>query len=76
MSNGKQLLTIQEAADFLHISTSHLYKLTAQNKIKHYQPGGKKIYFLLDDLLDYVKAGKVKTTAELEAEAADHMAVN
>ena len=65
-------LTIEEAAEFLDISTSHLYKLTSTGRIPHYQPGGKRIYFLVSDLLDYVKSGRKNTAAEIELAAINY----
>lgn len=60
---------VDEAANFLGISKSHLYKLTSSGSISHYKPGGKCLYFMPDDLLDYIKSGKVKTADELETDA-------
>ena len=67
-------LNVQEAAAFLDISTSHLYKLTSTGKIPHYQPGGKRIYFLPSDLLEYVRSGRKKTADEIEREAINALA--
>lgn len=66
-------LNADAAAEYLHISKDHLYKLTSEGKISHYKPGGKRIYFYQSDLDDFIKSGRVKTAAELEAEAADHI---
>ena len=38
----KEVLTSDEAARYLGISKSYLYKLTMQQKIPHYKPMGKK----------------------------------
>lgn len=65
---------IKSAAMYLGISTSHLYKLTSSGAIKHYKPGGKKIYFFQKDLDDYIRSGEVKTNDELETEATSMMA--
>ena len=67
-------LNVQEAAAFLDISTSHLYKLTSTGRIPHYQPGGKRIYFMPSDLLEYVRSGRKKTTDEIEKEAINALA--
>lgn len=61
-------LGAEEAAEFLNISKSHLYKLTFRNRIPFYKPGGKLIYFDRQELLSWIKQGKVKTQEELEAE--------
>lgn len=67
-------LNVEEAADFLDLSKSHLYKLTSKGEIPHYKPTGKRLYFLIEDLLDYLKSGRVKTTDEIEAEASRYIA--
>ncbi|QOJ27950.1 MAG: helix-turn-helix domain-containing protein [Ignavibacteriales bacterium] len=61
-------LGAEEAAEFLNISKSHLYKLTFKNRIPYYKPGGKLIYFKREELSEWVKRGRVKTLEELEAE--------
>lgn len=53
---SEDLLTMDQAADFLKIKKSYLYKLTSDKLIKHYKPGGKKIYFLREDLSNYITA--------------------
>lgn len=66
-------LNVEEAAAFLDISVSHLYTLTSKGKIPHYKPSGKRLYFLVDDLLTYIQAGRVKTTEEIDQEAANYL---
>lgn len=66
-------LTTEEAADYLGISVSHLYKLTSSGKIPHYKPTGKRNYFYRSDLNDFVRSGKVKTNKEIEAEATNYV---
>lgn len=41
---AKQLLTIDECAEYLGVSKSHLYKLTSRGILPHFKPG-KRIYF-------------------------------
>ncbi len=60
-------LTIQEAADYLGFSKSHLYKLTAQNKIHHYKPQGKMIYFNKMELNEWVY-GKSSQQSEVSSQ--------
>jgi len=68
MENQKPL-NIDEAAEFLGLSKSHIYKLTSSGKLPHYKPGGKNLYFMPGDLLDYIKSGRVKTADEIETDA-------
>lgn len=44
----------------------------AAGDIPYYQQGGK-LYFFESELIAYIKAGKVKTTAEITTEAKDYL---
>ena len=52
-------LTLQQAAAYLDISPSHLYQLTSKQVIPHYKPGGKRIYFQMEDLNAYLLKNRV-----------------
>ena len=65
-------LNVEEAAAFLDITKSHLYKLTSSGAIPHYKPA-KRLYFLESDLLEYVKNSRVKTSKEIAQEAANYV---
>jgi excisionase family DNA binding protein len=55
MSNSyKSFLTFSEAAEFLGIAKSTLYKFTASNMIPFSKPNGKIIYFSKKQLEDWV----------------------
>ena len=47
------LLNVQEAASYLHISTSTLYRWVNQKKIKHAKIGSR-VLFSADDLKEFV----------------------
>ncbi|KUG26668.1 hypothetical protein ASZ90_003490 [hydrocarbon metagenome] len=49
-------LNLVEAAKYLSISQSHLYKLTSQRKILNHKPNGKYLYFYKDELDEWVRA--------------------
>jgi excisionase family DNA binding protein len=66
-------LTFQEAARYLDVSASHLYKLTSQNRIRHFKPNGKKLFFTKADLDAYLLRRPVKTVNEIEAEAVNRV---
>ena len=59
-------LTLEEAAKYLDISTSHLYKLTSKGKIPHYKPEGKKVYFEKSELDAWLLRKPVKTQVEID----------
>ena len=67
-------LSLPEAADYLTISKSYLYKLTHKNKIPHYKPNGKKIYFLEKELNEWLTQNRVKGDSEIDREALNYIA--
>ena len=64
--SAKHTLTLEEAATYLGISKSMLYKHTHNGTIPCYRPGGKLLYFEKSELDDWVRA-RGKTTAEQDA---------
>ncbi len=46
----KPMLTMREAAMFTGLSKNTLYKLIQADKIRHYRPNGKLVYFRRDEL--------------------------
>jgi len=52
---SKGMLTSQEAADFMGISISMLYKMTSRLEIPHYKPRGKMVYFDKQELEDWMR---------------------
>lgn len=65
-SDRKDLLTVKEAASFLGIAASTLYKWTADNLIPFYRVNGKIILFYREELLKWVLGRKVFSNAEIE----------
>jgi prophage regulatory protein len=58
-------LTVEEAANYLRLKKSYLYKLTWLGKIPYFQPGGKIIYFLKSDLNAYLLQNRQPTEKEM-----------
>ncbi len=67
-------LTLPEAAEYLGVSKSHLYKLTFQHLITHFKPNGKKIYFKKSDLNKYLFKNRKASEMELDQKAVDYVA--
>lgn len=63
-------LSVREAAEFLKMSRSNLYKLVEGRRLPVYRPFGRKLLFDLRDLETIIKAGRQSTNDELETEAA------
>lgn len=52
--SSKEFFTLEEASEYLQLSKSCLYKMTSKKQITFYNPGGKKIYFKKEDLLEWI----------------------
>ena len=61
----KRALTISEASTYSGISENYLYKLVSAGKITHSKPGGKCVYFDINDLNDYLLSNKKLAPAYL-----------
>ena len=65
----KEVLTSKEAAQYIRISLSYLYKLTMRQKVPHYKPMGKMCYFNSLELEKWLQSNRVATEAELNQQA-------
>lgn len=65
----KEVLSASEAATYMNVSLSHLYKLTAERKVPHFKPMGKMVYFNRLELEGWLQTNRVITDAELEKQA-------
>lgn len=65
----KEVLTSAEAAKYMGISMSYLYKLTMRQQIPHYKPMGKMCYFNRAELEQWLQGNKVATSSEINQQA-------
>ena len=63
---NKETLTLKEAAKYLDLSCSHLYKLTYSKQIPHYKPRGKNVFFEKRELDKWLLQNRPATKAEME----------
>ena len=61
----KKVLTFEEAANYMGISKSGLYKMTMKRTIPHYKPNGKMIYFEREELEAYLLSVRIKPQTEI-----------
>lgn len=66
--NPEQLLTIQEASEFLSLSVATIYSKVSKGELP-VMKRSKRLYFSSTELLEYLKQGRKKSTAEIEQEA-------
>lgn len=65
----KEVLTSQEAAKYMGVSMSYLYKLTMRKEIPHYKPMGKVCYFNRKELEEWLQRNRTATDGELNQQA-------
>jgi len=64
----EQLLTIQEAAEFLSLTVPTIYSKVSKGELP-VMKRGKRLYFSRTELMEYLKQGRKKSNAEIEREA-------
>ena len=69
LSANKEVLTFEEACEYMGISRSFLYKLTSTRKIPHSKPNGKMIFFEKKKLNVWLLQNGRKSKEEIESEA-------
>ena len=65
----KEVLTSDEAAKYMGVSKSYLYKLTMRQQIPHFKPMGKMCYFNRQELEQWLQNNWVSTATEIEQKA-------
>ena len=71
----ERLLTIQEAAEFLSLTVPTMYSKVSKGELP-VMKRSKRLYFSRTELMEYVKAGRKKSNAEIEAEAKAYLSNN
>ena len=71
----EQLLTVQEAADYLSLTVPTLYSKCSRSELP-FMKRGKRLYFSSTELMEYLKEGRKKSNAEIEQEAEAYLSNN
>ena len=69
ISTTKAVLTVDEAARYMGVSKSSLYKLMMRKQIPHSKPNGKVCYFDRLELEKWLMSNRVATEDELNDRA-------
>ena len=64
----EQLLNIQQAAEFLSLTVPTIYSKVSRGELP-VMKRSKRLYFSGTELMRYIKEGRKKSNAEIEAEA-------
>lgn len=73
MESERNLMTTTEAARYLGLKPSYLYKMMMRRTIPYYKPGGKLCFFAREDLDAWMKRVRVKSQSEIDSEAARYL---
>lgn len=73
MEQEKNLLTTTEAAKYLGLKPSYLYKLMMRRAIPYYKPNGKLCFFSKADLDAWLTNIRVRSQAEIDGDAAQYL---
>lgn len=68
LKNNNSIMNIDEVCRYTGISKSTMYKLTSTNQIPHYKKV-KQLMFDKNDILEWIKEGRVITQHEIEAKS-------
>lgn len=71
----EQLLTIQEAAQFLNLTVPTIYSKVSKGELP-VMKRSKRLYFSSTELMEYIKEGRKKSNAEIEQEAKAYLSNN
>ena len=71
--DAKDVLTLEEAALFMGISKSSLYKMTHKHELLFYRPNGKLIYFEKSELVKWMLQNRSMTEDEIKEAARQQM---
>lgn len=69
----KEILTLNELAEYTGFSKSHIYKLTHRNEIPHYKPSGKVIFFKLSEINEWLLQNRIASNSEIEQQAGEYL---
>ena len=70
LMNGKSVLSVDEAALYMGLSVSYLYKLTRTKAVPYYKcKGGKMIYFKKNEIDDWLLYQRIETDEFLQSKA-------
>lgn len=66
---AKNVLTVEDVAILMGVSTFYVYQLTHKNKIPYYKPNGKNIYFEKKEIEQWMCRGRVPSKEDIDDQA-------
>ena len=71
----EQLLTVQEAAQFLNLTVPTIYSKVSKGELP-VMKRSKRLYFSSTELMEYLKKGRKKSNVEIDQEAETYLSNN
>jgi excisionase family DNA binding protein len=71
-TDQKELLSMKEAAKFLNLSTATIYSKVSRRELPVLKQNNR-LYFMQSELMNYLKAGRKETLAELNEATFDKL---
>lgn len=68
VEQSERYLTVQEASEFLKLKVSTIYSKVSRGELP-VMKGGKRLYFSSKELIEYLKRGRKKSHADIDAQA-------
>ena len=68
----KDVLTLEEVAQYTGLSRSYLYKLAESRSIPHYKPNGKHLYFERKEVEIWLRRNRIASSDEVASKAAGY----
>lgn len=68
----KDVLTLEEVAQYTGLSRSYLYKLVESRAIPHYKPNGKHLYFERKEVESWLRRNRIASSDEITSKAAGY----
>jgi excisionase family DNA binding protein len=72
---SEQFLNVRETAKFLKLADSTIYSKVSKGELP-VMKRGKRLYFSTSELMQYIKEGRKKSNAQIEAEAQAYLSNN
>ena len=69
----RKMLTVSEAAEYLRVKRSYIYKLTMRRAIPYYKPRGKVCYFDKEDLDAHFRQIRIAPQSEIDERVSAYM---
>ena len=73
LNPNKNFYTTKEAAEYIGVSHSYLFKLMSKGLISYTKPSGKIAYFSKESLDNYLSLNRIKTQDEIDTEADNYI---